>query len=99
MTLDLLNQMHEAKSNDCLNPFTFSKVLDYTNLMFCKQVIQGKITTEAMEMYLTTSPENDAMFAYNHQGLKDVNDKLKINMEKIKNNIITDHSYVAAKTK
>ena len=83
MVLDLLNQMHEAKKNNCLAPDTFSKVLTSTNYLFYRQAMLGKITKEAKDRYLTNVPESDAIFTYNHHGLENVNQELRSNIEKL----------------
>ena len=72
---DLLNQMNEAKFNNCLDSKTFSQVYDKTNYLFYKQTMLGKIAT---------APSNDRIFTYNHHGLEEVYNNLISNIDKLK---------------
>ena len=81
---DLLNQMNEAKFNNCLDSKTFSQVYDKTNYLFYKQTMLGKISNERMEDYIANAPSNDRIFTYNHHGLEEVYNNLISNIDKLK---------------
>ena len=88
IVLNLLNQMHEAKLNNSLDPEMFSKVVDYTNNLFFRKIVSGRVTDDKKENYLANSPKSDIGFAYNHHRLEEVNEKLINNLNKLQSYVV-----------
>ena len=79
----LLDHLKDAKLNNSLSPEIFSKIVDITNTLFCKSIMQNGTSKDVVERYAANSPRSDALFAYNHKGLEDVYKKFSENLGRV----------------